>query len=206
MSAYSAFPNNTETIQGRYERGPYFPALEYDLPVLIPPYSHVQVYIAETRVLNDEFFHMSAWHPGIVQCVVYNSYYLSYTDCFNDNVYYVYVKIIDAFRLLRNEPDALRDARVAAERAALITTDADRNVGVLAIKSTPTLPCFVYLGAKVRAQTDFSDGDFVTATVVKISKKYIYLELNSIDYRHPRGPIAIRLDDASQFQPPDDNE
>ena len=204
MSAYSAFPNNTETIQGRYDRGP-FPAAEYDLPVLIPPYTHVQVHIDETRFQNNQFFHVSAWHPGIVQCVVYDSYYLSYKDIYDNNVYYVYVKIIDAFRLLRDEPYVLRDTRVAAERAALITRAADRNVSVLAIQSTPTLPWFVHLGGKVRLQTEFSGGDFVTATVIKISN-YITLELNSMDYRDTRGTIMFRYSEVAKLHPPDDNE
>jgi len=134
-----------------------------------------------------------------------DSYYVSYTDIFDDNVYYVYVKIIDAFRLLRDEPYVLRDTRVAAERAALITRAADRNVSVLAIESTPTLPWFVHLGGKVRLQTEFSGGDFVTATVIKIAK-YITLELNSMDYRDTRGTIMFRYSEVAKLHPPDDNE
>jgi len=205
MSAYSAFPHHTKTTQERYDRGP-FPAAEYDLPVLISPYTHVQVHIDEIRSQNNQIFHVSAWHPGIVHCVKIDSYYVSYTDIFDDNVYYVYVKIIDAFRLLRDEPYVLRDTRVAAERAVLITRAADRNVSVLAMPSTPTLPWFVHLSGKVRLQTEFSGGDFVTATVINISTKYITLKLNSMDYRDTRKTTMLRCSEVAKLLPPDDNE
>jgi len=77
------------------DRG-HFPSVAYDLPVVIPSYTHVQVLIDETRSRNSQNFHVSGWHPGIVQCVIDDCYYVTYTDILDDKVYHVYMKVIDA--------------------------------------------------------------------------------------------------------------
>mmetsp|Transcript_32824 Transcript_32824/g.47894 ORF Transcript_32824/g.47894 Transcript_32824/m.47894 type:complete len:181 (+) Transcript_32824:166-708(+) len=152
MSAYSALSNNSKTTQERYARGP-FPAPEYDLPVVIPPCTHVQIQIDEIRKENNQYYHRTEWHAGRVEFATKDSYYVRYTDSFDKKIHSVYVKIIDACRVLRDEPLMLRDTRVAAERAAnLLEEITRRNITV----NQSTLPWFVRLGGKVRLRTDFS--------------------------------------------------
>jgi hypothetical protein len=196
---------SAKTTQQRYERGPYA-AEEYDLPDVIPPYTHVQILIDEIREENKQYYHITEWHAGRVEFGTKDSYYVRYTDSFDQKTYSVYVKIIDAYQVLRDEPFVLRDKRVAAERAANLLEEITRRSITV---NQSTLPWFVYLGGKVRLRTEFSRGEFVSATVIKISEKYIRLgfdPMNEVMYGDMRKMDVLTYSEIAKLFPPDDEE
>ena len=188
VSAYiSESQENARRIQARYALGP-FPAPEYDLPDVIPPHTHVQVYVHIIRTKNNIVYQWKEWLAGYVLRVQEDHYVISYTLDWEENIIcYVNVKIADAHKLIRDEPLRLRDERVAAERQM----GRERYRWPKHLAHLVVLPSFVYIGAKVTLKINATkcagwrgvpleraDWRYVSATVMNITPLHVWLKLD----------------------------